>query len=154
MNIFSCRFFVSLVWYLTHDDVAVCRGGGGDFSRRFCQLPPPPSYPCHDSVEEWRRVFQIQDPWYLLQRSLKIFNCIVSIIYIYTCTSVPQVTCRQYQQSSCKYIYVVHVLFIYFNCDVKMKCMLAYNATKDFISIYEWIVTLNLDILPNNNILY
>lgn len=83
MNIFSCRFFVSLVWYLTHDDVAVCRGGGGDFSRRFCQLPPPPSYPCHDSVEEWRRVFQIQDPWYLLQRSLKIFNCIVSIIYIH-----------------------------------------------------------------------
>lgn len=152
MNIFSCRFFVSLVWYLTHDDVAVCRGGGGDFSRRFCQLPPPPSYPCHDSMEEWRRVFQIQDPWYLLQRSLKIFNCIVSIIYIHV---------HQYHKWHVDntnnhqiYIYVVHVLFIYFNCDVKMKCMLAYNATKDFISIYEWIVTLNLDILSNNNILY
>lgn len=152
MNIFSCRFFVSLVWYLTHDDVAVCCVWGGDFGRRFCQLPPPPTYPCHDSVEEWRRVFQIQDPWYLLQRSLKIFNCIVSIIYIHV--HVPQVTCRQYQQSSCKYIYVVHVLIIYFNFDVKMKCMLAYNATKDFISIYEWIVTLNLEILSNNNILY
>lgn len=152
MNIFSCRFFVSLVWYLTHDDVAVCRGGGGDFGRRFCQLPPPPSYPCHDSVEEWRRVFQIQDPWYLLQRSLKIFNCIVSIIYIHV---------HQYHKWHVDntnnhqiYIYVVHVLFFYFNCDVKMKCMLAYNATKDFISIYEWIVTLNLEILSNNNILY
>lgn len=152
MNIFSCRFFVSLVWYLTHDDVAVCRGGGGDFSRRFCQLPPPPSYPCHDSVEEWRRVFQIQDPWYLLQRSLKIFNCIVSIIYIHV---------HQYHKWHVDntnnhqiYIYVVHVLFIYFNCDVKMKCKLAYNATKDFISIYEWIVTLNLEILSNNDILY
>lgn len=108
MNIFSCRFFVSLVWYLTHDDVAVCRGGGGDFSRRFCQLPPPPSYPCHDSVEEWRRVFQIQDPWYLLQRSLKIFNCIVSIIYIH----VPQVTYRQYRQSSNILVYMLYMFYL------------------------------------------
>lgn len=76
-------FFVSLVWYLSCDDVAVCCGWGGDFGRRFCQLPPPPSYPCHDSVEEWRRVFQIQDPWYLLQRFLKIFNLTLSLSYIY-----------------------------------------------------------------------
>lgn len=110
MNIFSCRFFVSLVWYLTHDDVAVCRGGGGDFSRRFCQLPPPPSYPCHDSVEEWRRVFQIQDPWYLLQRSLKIFNCIVSIIYIHV--HVPQVTYRQYRQSSNILVYMLYMFYL------------------------------------------
>lgn len=110
MNIFSCRFFVSLVWYLTHDDVAVCRGGGGDFSRRFCQLPPPPSYPCHDSMEEWRRVFQIQDPWYLLQRSLKIFNCIVSIIYIHV--HVPQVTYRQYRQSSNILVYMLYMFYL------------------------------------------
>lgn len=97
-------FFVSLVWHLSCDDVAVCCGWGGDFGHRFCQLPPPPSYPCHDSVEEWRRVFQIQDPWYLLQRSLKIFNLTLSLSYIHIHVHVPQVTCRQYQQSSCKYI--------------------------------------------------
>lgn len=124
MNIFSCRFFVSLVWYLTHDDVAVCRGGGGDFSRRFCQLPPPPSYPCHDSVEEWRRVFQIQDPWYLLQRSLKIFNCIVSIIYIHV--HVPQVTYRQYRQSSniyMLYMFYLSILIVMLRWNVCLRIM-------------------------------
>lgn len=130
MNTFSCRFFASLVWYLTHD-VAVCSGGGGDFGRSFCQLPPSPSYPRHDSLEEWRSVFQIQDPQYLLQRSLKILKFLIALpqlSYYMPCTTSDMKTVAAI------IIYVVHVLFIYFNCYVKMKCILTYNATEDFIS--------------------
>lgn len=109
MNIFSCRFFASLVWYLTHD-VAVCSGGGGDFGRSFCQLPPSPSYPGHDSLEEWRSIFQIQDPQYLLQRSLKILKFLIALpqlsYYIIIC-HVPQVTWRQLQQS----LYMLYMFY-------------------------------------------